>query len=107
MPHLRQYGAEHHGSPHRLQRVFRTRDKRRWRATADALQRGENLANHCAAAIEGFADAALVVIQRLEPLLCRLDLGFDGAQASGRVDQILIELAAVGSDLLDIALESS
>ena len=35
----------------------------------------------------------------------RLDLDFDAAQPCGGIDQILVELAAVGPDLLDLALE--
>src|SRR5262245_5663199 len=105
MPHLGQYGPENHGSPHRLQRVFWTGDKRRRRTATDALQRGEDLADYCAATVERFADAALVVIQGLEPILRRRDLRFDCAQASGRVDQVLIELTAVGTDLLDLTLK--
>ena len=81
------------------------RDQRRRRPVADALQRRQHLADHGAAAVERFADSAFVVVERLEPLLRRCDLRFDAAQARGGVDQVLIELAAVGADLLDLALE--
>ena len=48
---------------------------------------------------------ALVVVERLEPRFGRRDLRFDVADAAGGVDQVLVELAAVGADLLDLALE--
>ena len=44
-------------------------------------------------------------VERFEPRLRRRDLGLDGAQARGGVDQALVELAAVAADLLDLALD--
>ena len=46
-----------------------------------------------------------VVVERLEPRFGRRDLAFDAAQPGGGVDQILVELAAVGAELFDLALE--
>ena len=70
----------------------------------DALQRRQHLGDDRAAAVERGANAALAVVERLEADLRRFDRGFGGAQASGGVDQILRQLAAVGADLLDLAL---
>ncbi len=72
---------------------------------ADALQRRQHLADDGAAAVERFADIVFAVVERLEALLRRLDLGFDAAQPRGGVDQVLRQFAAVGADLLDLALE--
>ena len=46
-----------------------------------------------------------IFVERLEPRLRRLDLGLDGAGARGGIDQVLVELATIGADLLDLALE--
>ena len=46
-----------------------------------------------------------VVVERFEPRLGGGDLGLEIARARGGVDQFLIELAPVGADLLDLALE--
>ena len=105
LAHFRQHGAEQHGGAHRLQCVLGAGDQRRRRPMADALQGGEHLADHGAAAVERFADAGFVVVERLEPRLGRGDLGFQVAQARGGVDQVLVELAPVGADLLDLELE--
>ena len=56
-------------------------------------------------AIERFADASFVFIERLDAGFGGDDLAFDAAQAAGGVDQILVELAAVGAELFDLALE--
>ena len=68
-------------------------------------KRGQHLADDGAAAVERFADIVFAVVERLEALLRRLDLGFDATQAGGGVDQVLRQLAAVDADLLDLALE--
>ena len=72
---------------------------------ADALQRGQHFADHGAASVQRFLDAALIFVERRQPRLRRLDLGLDRTQAAGGIDQGLIELATIGADLLDLALE--
>ncbi|MEJ2378690.1 MAG: hypothetical protein P8Y71_26035 [Pseudolabrys sp.] len=44
-------------------------------------------------------------VERRQSRLGRFHLGFDIAQLGGGIDQRLAELAAVGADLLDLALE--
>ena len=72
---------------------------------ADALKRGQHLADDGAAAVERFADIVLAVVERLEALLRGSDLGFEAAQTAGGIDQVLRQLAAVGADLFDLAIE--
>ena len=105
MTHFRQYRAEHHGGAHRLQRVFRAGEQRRRGAVTDPLQRGQHFADDRAASIQRLLQAALIFVERGEPRLRRFDLGLDAARARCSVDQVLVELAAVGADLLDLALE--
>ena len=45
----------------------------------------------------------LAGVERLEPVLRRRHLGLDRANPRRRVDQLLIELAAVLADRLDLA----
>src|SRR5262249_44846776 len=56
-------------------------------------------------AVERLAQSLFIVVERLEADLRRLDFRFDAAQARRGVDQILVELAAVGADLLDLAFD--
>src|SRR5665213_2163121 len=72
---------------------------------AYALERRQHFADHGAAAFERFANAALVVVERLEPRFRRCNFRFDAANTTGGVDQVLIELAAVGAELFDFPLE--
>ncbi|HZQ12830.1 MAG TPA: hypothetical protein VFB31_08485 [Pseudolabrys sp.] len=72
---------------------------------ADSLQRRQHFADHGAAAVERSLDAALVVVERRQARLRSLDLGLDAAQPRRGIDQVLVELAAIGADLLDLALE--
>ena len=72
---------------------------------ADALQSRQHLADDGAPSFERLADAALVFVERFEPRFGRGDLRFDAADAAGGIDQVLVELAAVGADLFDLALE--
>ena len=67
--HFRQHGAEHDGGADRRQRVLRPHHHRRRRIAADALQRRQHLGDGGAAAVERLADAALVLVERLEPSL--------------------------------------
>ena len=106
LPHVRQHGAQHHRGAQGLQRVFRAGDQGRRRTMADALKRGEHFADDGAAGVERGAQRALIVVERLEADLRCLDGLFGCAQASGGVDQILRELAAVGADLLDFAFRA-
>ena len=69
------------------------------------MQRRQHFADDGAVAIERFADASFVFIERLDAGFGGDDLAFDAAQAAGGVDQILVELAAVGAELFDLALE--
>src|SRR6185437_1026656 len=61
--------------------------------------------DHGVAAVERFAKAALIVVERLEPRFGCRDLRFDTTNAAGGIDQVPIELAAVGAELFDFALE--
>jgi hypothetical protein len=69
------------------------------------LQRSQDFADHRAAAVERFSNASLVLVERLEALLRRLDLGLDSTQARRGVYQVLIEFRTVGTDLVNFAFE--
>ena len=47
----------------------------------------------------------LTSLERLEPCLRRIDAGFDIADVSGTVDELLIKRRAIGADRIDFALE--
>ena len=105
MPHLGQYRSQQHGGAHRLQSILRTGDQRRRRTVADTLECGQHFADHGAAPVERFANAAFIVVERLEPRFRRRDLRLNAADAAGGIDQVLVELAAIGAQLFDLALE--
>ncbi|HZD88569.1 MAG TPA: hypothetical protein VE224_00575 [Pseudolabrys sp.] len=71
----------------------------------DALQRRQHFRDHGAPIVQRCANSGFLGIERLEPLLRVGDLFFQPAQFAGGVDQALVELAAVGTELLDLPLE--
>ena len=72
---------------------------------ADPLQCRQHLGEHGAALHQGAAKARLVRIERLQPRFGGGDLCFQRAHALRRCDQVLIELAPVGGDRLDLTGE--
>ena len=88
-----------------MQSIFRARDECRGRSASNALERGQHFADQLATALQRFADAVFRLVERLEAILGRRDFGFNVPQATGCIDQILIELSTVGADLVDLTLE--
>ena len=56
---------------------------------------GENLDDRAAALVERLPKRSLLFIERLEPRPRRVDIGLDVADLRRRVDELLIEFAAV------------
>ncbi len=72
---------------------------------ADALQRRQDLGHDAAPVLQRVPQRLLARVERLEPLLGVRHLGLRGPNARRRVDQLLIELAAVLTDRFDLMLE--
>ena len=72
---------------------------------ADALQGRKHLGNEVAALLQRGAQRLLAVVERRETRLRLRDPLFHGGDARGGVDDLLVELAAIVADELDLALE--
>ena len=72
--HVGQHGAEQDGGAHRLERVLGAHHQGGRRPAADALERGQHLGDHGAAARERAFDRVLVGRKRREPALGGSDL---------------------------------
>ncbi len=103
--HLRQHGAEHHGGTHRLQSVLGADDERRRYLSSHALQGGEHLGDHVVPLLERCPQRPLAVVELRQALLSVGDALFHAADAGHGVDDLLVELAAVVTDRLDLAFE--
>jgi hypothetical protein len=95
-------GTKHDGRAHRLQRVFRPHQKRRWRLSPDALKCSQNLNDHVAPFFERLLEELFSFVERVQTQPCRLDLAFDAADAGCRVDELFIERSPVLADRGDL-----
>jgi hypothetical protein len=88
-----------------LQSIFRSDHERRRRRTANALQRGEHLGNEIVPLLQRNTQRLLAVLERLQAFLRLCDSLLHHRHPRGGIDDLLVEFAAVVSNLLDLALE--
>src|SRR5262249_25498637 len=94
-----------HGGAHGLQRILGAAHEGGWGMPADALQRRQHLGDDGAALLQRAAQYLLALVERRQAFLRLGGLLLHAADAGGGVDDLLIELAPVVADRLDLALE--
>ena len=101
-PHIGKHGAERDGGAHGLQRVLRLDQKCWGRLMPYALQHSEDFDNHRAALIERFADENVLLVERLQARLGRIDTRLDRPHARSGVDELLIKRTPIITKCVDL-----
>src|SRR4029079_17497629 len=97
--------AQQHRRAHRSERVLGGHEERRRPLASDALQRRKHFRNGIVPLLQGNAQRLLAVLQRLQARLRLPNAVFHRGNARCGVDDLLVELATIVADLLDLALE--
>ena len=105
MAHLRQDRPQHHRRAHGLQRVLGAEHDAGGRLPAHALQRRQHFGDGVAPFRQRCPQRLLPVVERADALVRLRDLVLHATDAGRGVDDLLIELAPVVADRLDLALE--
>ncbi|WP_244512099.1 hypothetical protein [Bosea robiniae] len=105
LPEIGHDGAEQHRGAYGFENILGAYQHGRGRAPADALQRGQNLGDQVAPAVERAANRGLAGLQEAEPRLQRAEPLLAGLRPGGGFEESLVESGTIGADARHFLLE--